>query len=297
VFYQGIRFAEGTIVTVGFDVKDYGGKAHNSKTSLDYGKHRLTESGLYALVQQEVLSVVTLNAGLRVNSSSTYGRALAPQVGISWRADEGMTVRASAARGFRSPTIRELYLFPAPTPDLEPEVMWNYELGFLRTLGEQISFEVTAFQAEGQNIIRTEGAYPNLKMRNSGRFVHRGLELSGSIRFSSALTSEATYGYLAPGEQTMANPRHKLYTGLCFTGGLVTANAGVQYIAGLYGADKSQKPLKDYIVAQGRVTVMPGAGFSVFVAGENLFNTSYQTMAGYPMPGRTFIGGVRWEMR
>lgn len=297
MFYQGITFAEGTILTVGLDVKDYGGKAYNTKTTVDYGKHRQTESGVYALIQQRLLSAVTFNAGVRVNSSSAYGRALAPQLGLSWRADEATTLRASAARGFRSPTIRELYMFPAPTSDLDPEVMWNYELGLLRTVGEHVSLELTAFQAEGQNIIRTEGAYPNLKLRNSGRFVHRGVEASGNIRFSSSISSEITYGYLSAGEQTMANPRHKLYAGIYFSSNTFAVNAGMQYVAGLHGADKSQKALPDYVLAQGRVTVTPMAGFSLFISGENLFNKSYQTMAGYPMPGRTVIGGVRWEMR
>jgi outer membrane cobalamin receptor len=297
MFYQGITLAHGTVMTFGMDVKDYGGKANNTKTKIDYGTHRQTESGLYALFQQNMLSALTLNAGLRLNSSSVYGRDLAPQFGLAWRADDATTVRASAARGFRSPTIRELYMFPAPNPGLEPEVMWNYELGVLRAFSEDVSLEVSAFQAEGSNIIRTEGAYPNLKLLNSGRFVHRGVEVSGNVRYSSELSSELTYGYLAAGEQTMANPRHKLYAGADFSRDDFSINAGVQYISGLYGADKSQRPLRDYVLIQGRVTLRPWSGISVFIAGENLLNQTYETMAGYPMPGRTFIGGVRWEMQ
>jgi outer membrane receptor protein involved in Fe transport len=234
---------------------------------------------------------------VRLNSSSTYGRVLAPQFGATWRADERTTLRATAARGFRSPTIRELYLFPAPTPGLDPEQMWNYELGLRHGFTPDVSFELAVFQAEGRNIIRTEGVYPNLKLKNSGSFVHRGFELSGTMRVSSSLSSELTYGFLAPGQQTMANPRHKLYTGVYFTSGIVAVNAGVQYIAGLYGADKSQKALPDYAIVQARATVTPWPAFSLYVSGENLFNQDYQTMADYPMPGRTVLGGVRWEMQ
>jgi outer membrane receptor protein involved in Fe transport len=297
MFYQGITVTGGTIVTLGLDFKDYGGEAYNTKTRLTYGTHRQSESGLYALVQQEVLSTVTANAGLRLNSSNVYGSALAPQFGITWRTDEATTLRASAARGFRSPTIRELYLFPAPNPGLDPEQMWNYEVGLLRAFGDRVSLECTAFQAEGRNIIRTEGFFPNLKLRNSGSFVHRGIEISGNVRLSSLVSSELTYGFLYPGEQTMANPRHKLYTGLYYTSGMFAVNAGAQYIAGLYGADKSQKALPDYLLVQGRITVTPSPGVSVYFSGENLFNTDYMTMTDYPMPGRTVMGGVRWEMQ
>jgi outer membrane receptor protein involved in Fe transport len=297
MFYQGLVVAPGTVITLGFDFKDYGGVANNNKTGLDFGNHRQSETGIYALAQQELFGAVTLNAGVRVNSSSVYGKIVAPQLGMSWRADDATTLRVAASRGFRSPTIRELYLFPAPNPGLNPEQMWNYEFGALRNVGEVLSFDASVFLAEGENIIRVEGIFPNLKLRNSGSFVHRGVELSGTVRMSSAFSSELTYGYLAAGQQTMANPRHKLYAGVHFTRGILAANAGVQCIAGLYGADNSRNALPDYAVLQARVTVSPVPDLALYVAGENLTNRSYQTMLDYPMPGRTVMGGVRWEMR
>jgi iron complex outermembrane receptor protein len=284
-------------VTLGLDFKDYGGEAYNIKTNVNWGKHRQSETGIYGLVQQEFFSTLTLNAGLRMNSSSVYGKAFAPQFGVSWRTSEMTTLRATAARGFRSPTIRELYLFPAPTPGLDPEQMWNYEVGALHNFGDNASAELTIFQAEGQNIIRTEGVYPNLKLRNSGAFIHRGIEASGNLNLTSEVSAEFTYGYLAPGDQTLANPRHKLYVGGYFSSGMVVVNAGIQYVSGLYGADYSRTALPDYATLQGRVTVKPLNGVSVFVSGENLLNKSYQTMANYPMPGRTVMGGARWEIR
>ena len=35
----------------------------------------------------------------------------------------------------------------------------------------------------------------------------------------------------------------------------------------------------------------------MYVSGENLFDQQYMTMTDYPMPGRTVMGGVRWEMQ
>jgi outer membrane cobalamin receptor len=297
MFYQGLTVASGTVVTLGFDFKDFGGIANNTKAGLDYGKHRQSETGIYALAQQEIFDVVTVNAGVRLNSSNVYGKIAAPQLGVSWRADDATTLRVAASRGFRSPTIRELYLFPAPNPGLNPEQMWNYEFGVLHNFGEVFSIDASAFLAEGENIIRVEGVFPNLKLRNSGSFIHRGIELSGTLRVSSSVSSEITYGYLAAAQQTMANPRHKLYAGIHFFRGVLSANAGVQYIAGLYGADFSRNALPDYAVVQARVTVTPLPQLAVYVSGENLTNQSYQTMLDYPMPGRTVMGGVRWEMR
>jgi iron complex outermembrane receptor protein len=297
LLYQAMTLSGGTILTAGLDYKRYGGEAENRKTSLAYGKHFVSESALYALVQQPVFSRVTLNGGLRLNQGSIYGNELIPQLGVAYSADGETTLKASVGRGFRSPTIRELYLFPAPTPGLEPERMWNYEVSLLRSFGYRSSVEFTVFQAEGSNLIRTEGMYPNLVLRNSGTFVHRGVEVSGSVGISDQFSIESTYGYLAAGQQTMGNPRHKAFIEGQYQSGIWACNAGVQYIAGLYGADNSIRAMADYALLQARVTVTPVAGLSAYVSGENLTNVSYQTMWDYPMPGRTILTGVRWELQ
>lgn len=294
--YQTLTFSGGTTVTAGVDYKRYGGEAENRKTGLQYGTHFVSESGAYALVQQSLLDMITLNGGLRLNHGSVYGNEILPQFGVAVKANSTTTVKASAGRGFRSPTIRELYLFPAPTPTLEPERMWNYELSVLRSIGNRSSLELTGFVANGSNLIRTEGRFPNLVLKNSGAFVHRGVEFSGLLGLSDQFAIECTYGYLDPGEQTMANPRHKFFVEGQYERAGWSCSAGLQYVSGLYGADRSVNAIPDYLLLQARVTVSPVRGLSLYVAGENLGNASYQTMWGYPMPGRTILSGVRWEL-
>lgn len=38
------------------------------------------------------------------------------------------------SKGFRNPTIRELYMFRPTNPDLLPERLWNYELSYSQRL-------------------------------------------------------------------------------------------------------------------------------------------------------------------
>lgn len=297
LLYQGFTFSSGTVVTAGADFKSYGGEAQNKKSALDYGRHRVSETGVYALVQHPLLPRLTLNGGVRYNHGSVYGDEVVPQFGFAWSADDATTIKAAAGRGFRSPTIRELYLFPAPTPTLKPERMWNYELSILRSLGGRVSLELTGFVAEGSNLIRVEGRFPNLVLKNSGAFRHRGVEFSGSWTPTPDLSIEATYGYLDPGDQTMANPRHKVFLEAAYRSSFWTFSAGVQSVGGLYGADKSTRAIDDYTVVQARLTLTPTNGLSVFVSGENLTDVRYQTMWDYPMPGRSILGGIRWEWR
>lgn len=294
--YEGVTLDAGTQLTAGVDYKRYGGTAENAITKFSYGEHFVTEYGIYALVQQPLWDRLTLNGGMRLNHGSMYGDVLIPQAGLAYRIDDATTVKGSAGRGFRSPTIREMFLFPAPNPLLEPESMWNYEMGVLRSFGPLSSVEVTAFLSEGTNMIRTEGRFPNLRLSNSGRFVHRGFELSGSFTLPLSMELEMTYSYLDPGAQTMASPRHKVFGELRYGYRAWTANLGVQSIAGLYGADNATKAMADYTVLSARITYAVVEGLELHVAAENLTDVSYQTMWDYPMPGRTVQGGVRWEL-
>lgn len=294
--YQGIRLFENNVTTLGIDYRRYGGVARNQKTNLNYGEHYITEFSMYGLLQQRIAGSVDLTAGVRLNKHSLYGMESVPQVGVAYQAGPSTTLKASASRGFRSPTIRELYLFPAPTPTLEPERMWNYELGFLHAFGPRANLEITGFVSEGANIIRVGGAFPKLVLSNSGSFVHRGVEVSGAVKPWDNVDLDLSYAYLEPGDQTNANPRNKLGFGGSIRMRDVTCSLGLQYVAKLYGDDFGRKLLPEYALLDARVTVHLGAGFSLHVAGENLLDREYQILADYPMPGRTLFAGVNWAL-
>jgi iron complex outermembrane receptor protein len=240
------------------------------------------------------MGVINLNGGVRANHGSIYGTEVVPQAGVAANVADGTTLKLSAGKGFRSPTIRELYLFPAPTTDLEPERLWNYEASLLRSFGAIASAELTVFHSEGTNLIRVEGAFPNLVLRNSGSFRHRGVEVAGTIKPDRQLSIDLAYSYLDPGEQTMANPRHKTFAGGAYLIEPVTVSLGAQYVAGLYGADFSRRRIGEYVALNARVTVQIAAFLSLYAAAENLLDRRYETMYGYPMPGTTVLAGVTY---
>jgi iron complex outermembrane receptor protein len=295
--YQGTELFEGNTSTIGIDYRHYGGIAANRLTKLDYGEHFVNEFSAYLLTQQKLLEALDASAGVRLNRHSLFGWETVPQVGLAFQASSSTTIKATTSKGFRSPTIRELYLFPAPTPTLEPERMWNYEIGVLQRIGTRGSVEVTGFVAEGSNIILTTGFYPNLKLSNSGVFTHRGIELSGEAALKQDLDLDITYTYLDPGDQTNANPKHKIHLGGTARLNPLTASVGFQYVSKLYGADFSGKPLPDYALLDARITTTVMPGLSAHIAGENLLDRKYQILYDYPMPGRTVFVGLNWALR
>jgi len=55
------------------------------------------------------------------------GTEWVPQAGVSFHLPRSAEIKLSAGKGFRYPTIRELYMFRPANPDLRPERLWSYE--------------------------------------------------------------------------------------------------------------------------------------------------------------------------
>jgi iron complex outermembrane receptor protein len=288
--YQTLNLFSNTTLTVGIDVNKFGGKGHDK--SKDYGAPSVSEYAFYATMQHTLFQRLILNGGLRFDDNELFGGVVIPQMGAAYKLTDETTLRTTVGKGFRSPTIRELYLFPAPTPTLQPENMWNYELGVTQTFAGRISLDLTGFVSEGKNIILTQGFWPNMTLSNSGSFIHRGVEFSGSAFISNDLHLQTSYSFIDPGKESRSIPKHKIFLGCDYTYRMATLSLSIQHVAGMYGSDNNLNPLEDYTNLGAKVSIRASSQFSVNLSVENVLNQSYQTILGYPMPGRTLSIGI-----
>lgn len=293
LLYQAYAYAPEGTLTAGIDYKQFGGTAKNKFAN--FGKHEITEYSGYFLLQHRFMNSVTASVGIRQNHNNLYGFETVPQLGLTWQANHQMLFRISTGKGFRSPTIRELYLFPAPTPTLQPERLWNYEAGLLYTVDQKTSIDITGYIARGSNLIRMIGFPPNAILNNSGAFTHNGVEAACKTELSHGIQLSANYSYLHPADQTMANPKHKIYIAGMYPVDMLRFSAGIQAISGLYGNDNYKSPLADYVILNARISAGITPRLRAYVSGENLTDRKYEIMAGYPMPGITILAGVNVE--
>ena len=131
-WYQSVQLFQGNRLTVGADYFHFGGEAWNQffdghrETSANKS---LNEVAGYVDFRQDIAAWLTLDAGARVDYHSQTGTEFIPQVGLAFHLPENVEIKAMASKGFRNPTIREMYMFPPQNPDLKPEKLWNYEIG------------------------------------------------------------------------------------------------------------------------------------------------------------------------
>jgi iron complex outermembrane receptor protein len=136
--FQSLKMFEGNVITIGFDHKNYGGIAKNvlamNGRGTTFGDTTVSETAGYVMLQQTINNQIVLNAGYRLENHSVFGNEHVPSVGFAYYVSNNTTFKASVSKGFRSPTIRELFLFPPANDDLKPERVTNYEIGLMQKL-------------------------------------------------------------------------------------------------------------------------------------------------------------------
>lgn len=296
--YQSVRMFRGNRLTAGFDWYRFGGRAWNDYVIGDRAGEtesladvRQDEVAGYVDFRQDIGRWMTLDAGVRLDHHSRVGTEWVPQAGLSFHLPHSVELKLSAAKGFRYPTVREMYMFPPHNPDLQPERMWNYEVAVSQTLlGGALKYGVNIFYIDAENVItamRIDGRPQNV---NSGRLRNAGVEMEVSYRISRNWEVSGNYSYLHMEYPVVAAPEHKAYAGASFTEGGWRISTGLQYIDGLY-TSVSPVSRENFLLWNIRADVGLAKWMRFFIKGDNLLARQYEINAGFPMPGAIFVGG------
>ncbi len=294
-WYQSVQLFEGNRLTVGFDYFHFGGEAWNKtlagERDTQADKTQDDVAG-YIDFRQNLGDWLTFDVGLRVDHHSQVGTEWVPQIGFSFHLPENSEVKLMASKGFRYPTIREMYMFRPANPDLKPERLWSYEFSFAqRLLDGRLSYGVNVFYIDGENLIMRmpiDGRPLNV---NTGKIENSGIEAQVAYRIVPAWSVDANYSYLHMDNPVLASPEHKLYVGTAFSKGRWNVSTGLQYVAGLY-KELDPEETEDFLLWNVRGSFRVLDGFDVWVKGENLLAQRYEINTGFPMPKATVMAGA-----
>lgn len=298
LFYQIVRPWQGNMITLGFDYKSYGGKAWNrflnhapDKIMVDTSSYDL---GGYAIMQQNLFKDrLTLNAGGRLEHNKSYGNKWIPQIGLAIRPTENFVIKSSFSKGFRNPTIREMFMWAPANPNLKPEEMTNYEVVLEHYLFKRsLYLEVSGFIADGKNLIQTQIINNKPMNVNTGSFKNKGIEVAMQADLSGKFSLSGNYSWLYMKIPVLNAPERQLYVNANFHTPKWQVNIGYQYINGLYLVTGKNARQEDYGLLNAKVSYKLFPAMTIFAKGENLTREKYQILDGYPMPGAIFFGGL-----
>lgn len=300
LLYQSFRLLPGNSFTLGLDYKNWGGEAWKDSINgnrEDVVDKKVDELAGYLIAQQELFRLLTVNAGMRYEHNSVYGGEWVPQVGVVARPFKENAIRASLSKGFRSPNIREMYMYPVQNPDLKPESMLNYEVAVSQHfLDRRLFVELTGFYIEGKDMIEVYQVDGKRLNRNVGEFTNKGIEAELRFQVLAQLSIDANYSYLDTNKPLLAAPKNQFFAGITYAPGRYSFHLNTQSISGLYtNTTAGSLTEESYTLLNARAAYRFGTaskGMNVFLKGENLTAARYSINDGFPMPKATFMGGV-----
>ena len=298
--YQSARLFRGNRLTVGFDYQHiYGNAYYTSKETGDVldtpnkqsGKSHRNEVAGYVDFRQDITRWLTADGGLRLDYHSITGLEWVPQVGIVVRPMNTGEIKAMVSKGFRNPTMRELYLYPPSNEDLEPERLWNYELSWRHRIGS-LSYGANVYYIKGDNMIQTQPVDGKPRNVNTGEIENFGAELEAQWHINSHWALSTNHALLHMENKVLAAPEYKGFLGTNCHYNRFRAVVGLQYINGLYTSVGATETKENFLLLNATVSYAVHRCITLWARGENLLAQRYEILAGYPMPKATFMGGV-----
>ncbi len=287
-------------------------------SSSNYNASRLT--AFSAVAASYTSGRFAANAALEYSGAYDKGakarNAVSPSIDLRYTAFNGFDVRAFARRAYRVPVFNELYYVGYGNPDLKPEDVWMSDIGidFNRRAGDgwEVDAELDAFcnWLTNKIISLPSEADPNIwQPYNVGKVLSVGYDASvgvqyiwekwifdakGQYTFQSAV--DRTSGSASFGQQIPYIARHiaVLRLGLSWNGW--NLNPSWQWRGGRTDGYGELPAWNSLDVEFSKVLSVKKAGSLIFkVAARNLADCRYETVSGYPMPGRNFIGGIEFK--
>jgi len=274
-----------------------------------------TLAGAYLQKSVSPAPRLELLGGVRLDlwNNETTQLTANPRVGAVLHLGDGASLRASGYRGFRAPTLNELYrpfrvgnIVTQANGRLREESILGAELGLDLHPSPGLLLRVNAFIGRLQDAIGNAtlevGEDQILRQRsNLGHVDVDGLELDLRLRWGRRWSLRAGYQLAdsrvaASGLRVPQLPEHQATLGLDFRGDRVAVAAQARWSSSPFEDDLNQLPLGRSFVADASVSVDVAEHVSLTATAENLFDADYavgRTPLELLAAPRTVMVGVR----
>lgn len=264
--------------------------------------------------------------GGRTEDNERFGVSATWQAGVATAlpASIGGTLRGSIGTAIKEPTFFETFAtgFARGNPDLDPERSFSWEVGVERSIAGVVTAGVTYFDQTFQDLIQYTFAPPNPgdpNYFNVAAAQARGLEMevdaargrwSGGVSAGWVETRVTDSGFddgpgasFVEGEALLRRPTWKGTVRGAADLGRVDVSARLSHTGEREDRDFSTFPANPVTLASYQlfsvdvairaVEPAPGRpGFTLRVSGENLLDTEYEELFGFPTPGRAlYVSG------
>ncbi|NTW63809.1 MAG: TonB-dependent receptor [Chlorobiaceae bacterium] len=304
-------------------------ESHRVTAGLEYRSEKRTDGelahegnnfGSFIQDELEIGRSAGFVVGARYDRHSDFGSAFSPKVGLWFRLNDHLRLRGSYGKGFRAPTLFELYTGSLYTkkkivyanPDLDAERSISSEIGadvsfgnltcsatvFKNDMRDMIHEELVGYVKDGKNNI------PAYELQNISRAMTRGIELTASMKLPYGLTVSDELTFLdsedkSKGQDLLYVPdvtnTLKLAYGAersGFNGNIRVVSVGKQWVENNVRAD-------GYTLVNAYLAKKVSSDTSLFFGVDNIFNedpAAYGNIGGAGSTGTCFYGGLTFTL-
>jgi outer membrane cobalamin receptor len=243
---------------------------------------------------------VSYELGARLDVPEGFDSQFSPRAGVAWRFAERHRVRASVARSFKLPSF---YALGSPAalggnPDLEPERSTGGDLGYELDAGT-FRGSLTLFALRFDDLIDFD--FTTFQLVNRANVDSRGAELGLFLAATKELDLRLDVAYQDVENDETGEPLRRRPE---WTGGLraVWRPAEAWRVEGDVQSVSEQldqqvpEPTRDtvdgFVVVGGGAAYRVGSRWTAEVRLDNLLDEEYETLIGFPGPGRTFRASI-----
>ena len=257
-------------------------------------KEDVDTSSIYLQNEATLFKDLTLVPGIRYENHSTFDDQVNPKLSMMYNVSTKTTVRASAGRLYKSPTIRQLY-YQAPykhhgyyvksNPDLDPERGWGYSLNFEKwIMDDQTVFNIGAYRNDIKDKVvrKTSGTYKGETLKiyqNVQEAYIQGIEFQTRTDFTRRVSWKLSYTYTDSKNEDLNKelpytPTHTAsfspsYTFINFDTGV---NTQISYIGKQYNDLANEKEIDSTINVDAEIYKNLGSNTRISFEADNIFN-------------------------
>lgn len=279
-------------------------------------------AAVYLQNEWKIGDKLLLIPAVRIDHHDSFGTHTSPKLGATYKLSENARVKANWGKGYRAPTLYELYsqmekvgMAPMPVnvignPDLQPEESTNFDFGFEAEKGK-VNGKVTYYHNKIKNMIDGGDYDPDKlaqniiwsKYINRGEVEIKGLESEIGYNFDEHWSVRGVYNYLdakdlETGDRLAYRARHNGLIQLTYSDAKenpLTVNLYNRYYFN-YHQSNTDGYQQDYSYSTTGLTVSKqfNKNYRVYAGVDNIFNKSflYDTYHTYSIDGHTWRVGA-----
>jgi len=254
--------------------------------------------------------------------------AFSPKIALQYDLNKNSKVYASVSTGYKPPKLKDLSQtgkinkgFRLANPNVKPESLINYELGYNRTFIDKIKLNSAVYYSQGSNFQYTIGTgdsidtggssiKPVLYTDNIAKIEVIGGELSLVYYINTNLSIEANYAYnhstILDYQVAESNPSkdltgkyiievspHLIYAGINWDTKYFETNINCNYVDEQWYDDENTILIDDYFLVNMRFAKTFKEKINLSITIQDLFDVQYIDRKGRLSPGRFISAGIQ----